>query len=99
MPPHQGAYMFDNKLVKEIHDKIHEIDKRQVEMQKDIAQNTKDLSEHIEGVIQNRARIEELEEESTRTEERNNTLVKIVRIVVAAGSFCAIVFTAINKYF
>lgn len=99
MPPHQGAFMFDSKLVKEIHDKIHEIDKRQVEMQKDIAQNTKDLSEHIEGVIQNRIRIEDLEEERSKREAKNDTLVKIMKVVVAAGTFCAVVFGAINKYF
>ena len=91
--------MFDNKLIKEIHDKIHEIDIRQVEMQKDIAQNTKDLSEHIEGVIQNRVRIEELEEDKSKRQARNDTLVKIAKVVVAAGTFCAVVFTAINKYF
>ena len=33
-----------------------------VELQKDVAINTKDLTDHKEGVIQNRARIEKLEE-------------------------------------
>lgn len=33
-----------------------------VEVQKDVAKNTEDLADHIEGVKQNRARIEKLEE-------------------------------------
>ena len=56
--------MFDNKLIKEIHDKVHEMDLRQHDMQKDIAQNTNDLADHIEGVVQNRVRIETLEDNS-----------------------------------
>ena len=33
-----------------------------IELQKDVSKNTEDLTEHKEGVIQNRVRIEKLEE-------------------------------------
>ena len=49
------------KKLDELNEKLGTIDVRLALQGKDIEQNTKDLSQHIEGVVQNRTRIERLE--------------------------------------
>lgn len=91
--------MFYNKeilsLVREVNDKISEI-------QKDVALNTRDLTEHKEGVKQNRARIEHLEKEYLRRLEakkiksdRQKLIFKILSLVLGAGGFCAAILTVV----
>jgi len=55
----------DNKLDKVIDD-LHEIKTQNAVQNEHIAKNTKDLEEHIEGVKQNRFRIEHLEKRETQ---------------------------------
>lgn len=50
------------ELLKEVREEQRVQSDILIELQREVAVNTKDLTEHKEGVIQNRSRIEKLEE-------------------------------------
>lgn len=68
-------------------DKIHEITIEtrieQAGMKKDVSRNTEDLSEHIEGVLQNRVRIEVLEKDTFQPKRFAKALIIIGKVIVA----------------
>jgi len=65
----------------DIHSDVNDIKLKQVGMAKDVEQNTKDLAEHIEGVIQNRERIAILEEERRFPKKVGDILIKAGKII------------------
>ena len=67
----------DQKLDK-IHEELVELRIETAEQGKDIKKNTKDLEDHIEGVKQKRARIEELEHIALEKKAQINLVWKLV---------------------
>ena len=74
-------------LLKEVRDDQKEHSKVLIVVQKDVEQNTKDLAKHIEGVQQNRKRIEVLEKPHIVISGVKTFVLGLAAILVAGHMF------------
>ncbi len=87
MPTSKGELVLE--LIREVRDKQDMQTVMLTEMKKDIAQNTEDLADHIEGVMQNRVRIEKLEQPRI-------FIKTLTTIVLKVGGLAGAIFTILK---
>lgn len=96
MPPsHRRLCMDIDQKFEIIIEHVIDIKTEQARQGGQIDHNTKDLKDHIEGVVQNRGRIEVLEKDKVR----KKAIVKFSCVIASVGAGIAAIFSAVTKYF
>ena len=62
-------------------------------MQNDVKKNTKDLNSHIEGVIQNRKRVEVLESDKRFKADIKRGIISSTKLITAFGTLSGIIYS------